>query len=461
MRWWRLLFLPCLILSVFGCGTANKLLVGEAISITKTFTKPVERCRVAAKDYLMNNYALKEIKKINDQFNIRELPKLKYDCDESSFEKKFRQLNLKYNSLQQNYKDGISERAEYYNSAFSKSLKSFNSMQRFYPIYIAYFVDYFTEEQIATPMYDVSNLGEKKVGDGKDLSHIWGSVKISRKHDNGFELDFSCYGVSITNFGRITETIGKDRLIISFNKVGDNITINLTQVKGLQYSNIVNLNKVLEYLESHCIAENIVETTASFRSFYDDNVQSLLEIRSDFMANIDEVRKKYEDLLDKLKDKKTLLSNLENPAVYCSLISKNLGLFESNRDVKTKNIVLSEYKNKSYVVFSFLYLNIFNNVNIKLNDQYKIARYLFDSTVRKGIREFSEALRADGVDGIAFEIAATDRSFIDKKKDPNVSMYTFYLPEREILLYINDDITGKELAESSYILVDGERIHLR
>ncbi|MDZ7698932.1 MAG: hypothetical protein U5R49_19065 [Deltaproteobacteria bacterium] len=86
---------------------------------------------------------------------------------------------------------------------------------------------------------------------------------------------------------------------------------------------------------------------------------------------------------------------------------------------------------------------------------------MFDHLVRKGIREFSDALKADGVDGIAFNIAATDRSFIHKEKDPNVSMYTFYLPEKEVFLYINDDITGKELADSSYILVNGERIHLR
>ncbi len=108
-----------------------------------------------------------------------------------------------------------------------------------------------------------------------------------------------------------------------------------------------------------------------------------------------------------------------------------------------------------------LYLNVFNNINIKVNDQYKISRYLFDNVIRKGIREYAPALKSPAVDGMSFSIIATDKNFIKEKDDPNVSLYSFYLPQKEILLYIDDDITGRELADHSYILVNNERIELR
>jgi hypothetical protein len=117
------------------------------------------------------------------------------------------------------------------------------------------------------------------------------------------------------------------------------------------------------------------------------------------------------------------------------------------------------YKNTNFVVFDILYLNTFNNINIKFNDQYKISRYLFDHLIRKGIRYFKDCL-SYGYDGLSFQILATDQNFVSKDKT-NFSVYEFYLPKHNIISYISDDITGQDLAENSYILVNNERIELR
>ena len=45
----------------------------------------------------------------------------------------------------------------------------------------------------------------------------------------------------------------------------------------------------------------------------------------------------------------------------------------------------------------------------------------------------------------------------------NISLNTYsgISEKKECLLYVNDDITGQNLASSSYILVNSERIELR
>jgi hypothetical protein len=171
--------------------------------------------------------------------------------------------------------------------------------------------------------------------------------------------------------------------------------------------------------------------------------------------------KEIADKFQTYNQRASLLHQINNNDLRCLIIKKDVSFFEEKNDLSIGKISMVQYKENQYLTINVIYLNVFNNINIKLNDQYKIARYLYDHLIRKGIREFSDTYEISDIDGLCFKILATDKNFIDDKGTSNFSAYEFYMPKKECLLYINDDITGQDLASSSYILVNGERIELR
>jgi hypothetical protein len=190
------------------------------------------------------------------------------------------------------------------------------------------------------------------------------------------------------------------------------------------------------------------------------NELPLLELK--YQANVLPIRQKY---IEKIKPKKMnnkikLLSSINDEELFCLMFEKNFNIFEKSKDISIKKITLDKYKNIEYLNLYLFHLNILNNANIKFNDSYKISRYLFDKVVRPGIRLLSDILSANKTSGIAFSIVSSEKSFVSEN-DPSWVKYQFYLPKKQILQYVNDDITGQELADASYILVDGERIELR
>lgn len=455
----------------------ERLIGGKQTLLDEDFTGPVNRCRIESKKFLLSEYDFQKITalengglkskrpsvSLNDGVALKFTCRLALKAASQFYIEKLDKLIVKDIALTRHYEETVGNAKRKYDLKLAEVLAKCNSIDTFYPMYLNALKDYFRERFIVMDLTlcDFKVLSPDGMYD-EQVNDFHIKVNLSESNQlsvESFHLDIKYY--------YLDEVMGKDRVFVTFRKNASKVFLNLKESIDMQYAHAIKLKEFEKYIEK-ISGSDLMQNERSLRAFYESYVRSLEQQRREIIIDRRALEREYENILadvdkfhERLERNNKLISNLQREDLFCYLVTKNLRLFESERDVKLSKVGYGGYKGKNYCVLSFIYLNIFNNVNIKVNDQYKIARYLFDHLVRKGIREFSEALKADGVDGIAFNIAATDRSFVHKEKDPNVSMYTFYLPGKEILRYINDDITGKELADISYILVDGERIHLR
>ena len=170
----------------------------------------------------------------------------------------------------------------------------------------------------------------------------------------------------------------------------------------------------------------------------------------------------YEEHKNRHEKLSNLIQHSAKDDVYCYIQNKGIGIeyFMNIHDCRILSVTSENFRNMPFIKFNLTYTNILNNVNIKFIDQYKISRYLFDEIVRKGIRFFQDAFDRIPVVGISFQVAATDMNFVTDNKT-NAAIYEFYLTKDSIRSYTNDDISGKVLADRSYIFYNKERIDLR
>lgn len=262
---------------------------------------------------------------------------------------------------------------------------------------------------------------------------------------NGLTLDIT-YNFDHKNlFGKVkTERVAKDRFHIIFDTTDNFIKLTIQFIGNESVHCIQNINEMGELVKRILLKDEYIRLEAKFR--FDGRIWSF---KQDLPEEIKAIEQKIK-----------VLSNIEDESLYCRLLAMNFKLFELQKDVSIKEISTIYYKNKSYLNIKLIHLNILNNVNIKLNDSYKISRYLYDKIVRKGIRTFSNVLTGDSLSGISFDILSSEKNFVGDDND-DIVRYQFFMPETEALQYINDDITGRALANASYILVDGERIEIR
>ncbi len=274
----------------------------------------------------------------------------------------------------------------------------------------------------------------------------------SRDYKQGFTLDVMYNYSYMTPFSKFKkEKLGIDKYEITFQTESEKEFIKIKHIAGDSIHVLYDINELAFLIKESLVSEEgVVFEQRDHQNKFISEFQKKTRLMRD---EIGEGPKRISDTVN-------TLSALEDNRLFCLLFGKNLKAFESYKDVSIKAIFKKEYKGSKYLNLDVWHLNILNNANIKLNDSYKISRYLFDHIIRAGLRIFSDTLHAEGISGISFTILSSENNFI-RKDDPEVIRYQFYLPKKEILQYVNDDITGKKLAESSYILVNGERIELK
>lgn len=281
--------------------------------------------------------------------------------------------------------------------------------------------------------------------------------------NHSFILDITYHFDSYNLLGRFRrEDIGKDRFHIIFDTPDDFIKVTIQNIGHESIHCIKSINEIGENIKRILLENKYIRWENKFyspenKSNFDAKIWSKIW---SFDRDLEEIIQKFEDEIPALKQKIQVISKIEDETLSCHLLAMNFKVFESQKDVSIKEIGTRDYKSKSYLTIKLIHLNILNNVNIKLNDSYKISRYLFDKIVRPGIRTFSDILNDSSFSGISFDILSSEKNFVSDDTQDLV-LYQFFMPGKEIIQYINDDITGRALAEASYILVDGERIELR
>lgn len=242
--------------------------------------------------------------------------------------------------------------------------------------------------------------------------------------------------------------IGNDKFLVSFDSDKSSFSVQAIQQKSQSPSHIIyNLDGIALLIKKALTNRELIASGC---------LSVAPEIHYPKMQ-LDSLISEAKETNDKIEK----LSSINDKDLFCMLFEMNWKPFEVSKDVSITSISIIKYKNKKYLNINLVHLNILNNVNIKLNDIYKISRYLFDRIVRGGLRVFPDVLSNSQLDGLRIRILSSEKNFVSKNENVNFVTYDFYLPKKEIFQYINDDITGQKLADSSVILVDGERIELR
>jgi len=406
---------------------------------------------------IYNDIVLKKIEEIREEnrperqikkaFNKKTLQKLQHEC----FRESVNAINNDYYSVARNkYKTFIEE------------LESRKRDVVPYDVYLSLILAINIENTFYLDMDNPSSDLKKKIKNCLifDLNKlplkkivykqfINASPTVTKEGD-ALYLNINYFRNTSTGFTKPKkEKVGSDKFKFTFWNENQRVFIKIEQISENPANVIEDLNGLV------ILIKKLLSDRFSILS-----KNETFSISDDYLGSIDSVRKNHTTEAKKINEKTELISTIKNSNIFCLLLKKDFTVFENSKDVSIKRMSEVRYKNSEYLNLDLLHLNILNNANIKLNDHYKISRYLFDNIVRLGLRTFADVLYTNKTDGIAFNVLSSEKNFV-RKDDSDFVQYQFYLPKKEILQYINDDITGQQLADSSYILVDGERIELR
>jgi len=153
---------------------------------------------------------------------------------------------------------------------------------------------------------------------------------------------------------------------------------------------------------------------------------------------------------DNNKLNKTISSFIEILRMQSYIQSAELKLFSINK---------IEFKEQPYLKIGFEHQVIFNSLKL---DKYAIGRIIFDDVIRKILSPLNEYIYSpDDFWGYDLTIDGKTKDFTKKTKLPTNLNYRFLIPAETVKSYKNLDITGQDVLDASYILMDGERIKLQ
>lgn len=127
--------------------------------------------------------------------------------------------------------------------------------------------------------------------------------------------------------------------------------------------------------------------------------------------------------------------------------------------LQTHSVGVAGFKGKEYLELSFRSIVVYND--LKLN-KYDIGKRLFDELIRKVLSPLNEQFAdSKSLFGYDLSVIGYSKDFGIKTSSSDETTYRFLLPRDVVAKYKNKDLTGQQLLDASYILMDDERIDLK
>lgn len=135
------------------------------------------------------------------------------------------------------------------------------------------------------------------------------------------------------------------------------------------------------------------------------------------------------------------------------------GVLEGNNLLEPFSIDYEEFRGNNNLSFIYKNFNVFNSVRLT---KYEVVSRVFDESIRKQLNPLNDFLsEQESIDGYSISVNTSYKNFINDEEIPESLLVTFHLNKNDIEEYKNFDITGQELLNRSFIILDGERIDLR
>lgn len=243
-----------------------------------------------------------------------------------------------------------------------------------------------------------------------------------------------------------------------FKKIGEKEINTQTDEEGnLFFNEFIDLEKTESvYIDSYnywtYVEGNYFEIIINANGYYQKDIDKFESSNEIYLVNKDNHDFYSQDFL----------SNKYNGKIKAD-IDSFLGQilkdgFISNSLLEIHSIDLEMFKKQKYITLSLDNQITYNN--LKLN-KYDIGEKLYDEVIRKMLNNFLIILENEIVNGVSINVFAYTKNLANEYEEKEKIKYKFIMPKNYILKYKNLDITGQELLNNSYILMNDERIQLK
>lgn len=126
--------------------------------------------------------------------------------------------------------------------------------------------------------------------------------------------------------------------------------------------------------------------------------------------------------------------------------------------IERESIDLADFKSKKYMSIRYVKDAVYNT---RQNDMYQVAKIQFDEVIRKAISTLATNFdEPEFIYGYDLSVTTYLQDFVDRSEAAKKMEYRFLIPLEVAKQYKDKDITGRQLAERSIILLNDERITL-
>lgn len=138
------------------------------------------------------------------------------------------------------------------------------------------------------------------------------------------------------------------------------------------------------------------------------------------------------------------------------LISENI-IKESIPITQAINFI--SFKNKDYLNFKFMSVNVYNSIQL---NNYDIGKRLFNEVIRKSLGIINSYIfSSKQYYGIDITVISHKKNFVDDNSSGEQIIFRFLIPNEIIMQYNNKEISDQQLLNSSFILMNEKLIELK
>jgi hypothetical protein len=259
----------------------------------------------------------------------------------------------------------------------------------------------------------------------------------------------------------------KNKIIVSINNI-EYSDIRQKGITSFPWTHIIEMTVGIEmqvnenkYQESFTFNKNFLIRGGKQPDDIENNVSILLQT---IIASIDEyitLTLKFEQPIDYLnrdfalsEEGATLKSKIMD---FIDVLLVESLLLKTNLERRSINLI--EFKKEKYLAMGFSNNTVYNSLK---SDKYKIAKIHFDEIVRKILSPLNNSIsNSELFYGYDINVTTHTQDFLNNSEIPKKIEYRFLMPQEIVKKYKDKDITGQDLLDNSFILMDDERIHLK
>jgi len=209
---------------------------------------------------------------------------------------------------------------------------------------------------------------------------------------------------------------------------------------------------------------SIVDYESSLGEYFTGNTSNTFQLISSPVLNDPTLNQSKNETITLYKKEDFLSEDFDNEVLKGQVLDLldylySQGILEGNNLLKPFSIDYDDFRGSNNLTFVYQNFSVFNSVKLT---KYEVVSRVFDESIRKQLNPLNDFLsEQESIDGYSISVNTSYKNFTDDEEIPEELLVTFHIDKNDIKEYKDFDITGQELLNRSFIILDGERIDLR